>query len=156
MKGQNSIPGRGSHTAKDFKVSGVLGVIKAGGPCSRERSSRRDEVVEWGPNETAIGRNPGSCGGALTLLMLGIDIFIWGALAPEDVKGKGCRWEKQKEGCSFYGHTAWVYTSLVAHLVKNLPTVWETWVRSLGWEDPLEKGKATSSSILAWRIPWTV
>ena len=67
MKGQNSIPGRGSHTAKDFKVSGVLGVIKAGGPCSRERSSRRDEVVEWGPNETAgIGRNPGSCGGALS------------------------------------------------------------------------------------------
>jgi len=34
--------------------------------------------------------------------------------------------------------------------------VWETWVRSLGWEDPLEKGKATYSSILAWRIPWTV
>ena len=45
--------------------------------------------------------------------------------------------------------------SLVAQLVKNPPTVWETWVRSLGWEDPLEKGKATHSSILAWRIPWT-
>ena len=41
-------------------------------------------------------------------------------------------------------------------LVKNLPAIWETWVRSLGWEDPLEKGKATHSSILAWRIPWTV
>ena len=38
----------------------------------------------------------------------------------------------------------------------NLPATWETWVRSLGWEDPLEKGKATHSSILAWRIPWTV
>ena len=38
---------------------------------------------------------------------------------------------------------------------KNLPAMWETWVRSLGWEDPLEKGKATHSSILAWRIPWT-
>ena len=46
--------------------------------------------------------------------------------------------------------------SLVAQLVKNRPAVWETRVRSLGWEDPLEKGKATHSSILAWRIPWTV
>ena len=44
---------------------------------------------------------------------------------------------------------------LVAQLVKNLPTMQETWVRSLGWEDTLEKGKATHSSILAWRIPWT-
>ena len=46
--------------------------------------------------------------------------------------------------------------SLVAQLVKNPPTVQETWVRSLGWEDPPEKGKATHSSVLAWRIPWTV
>ena len=46
--------------------------------------------------------------------------------------------------------------SLVARLVKNPPAVWETWVRPLGWEDPLEKGKAAHSSILAWRIPWTV
>ena len=47
-------------------------------------------------------------------------------------------------------------TSLVAQTIKCLPTVRETWVRSLGWEDPWEKGKATHSSILAWRIPWTV
>ena len=40
-------------------------------------------------------------------------------------------------------------------MVKNWPAVQETWVRSLGWEDPLEKGMATHSSILAWRIPWT-
>ena len=46
--------------------------------------------------------------------------------------------------------------SLVAQLVKNSPAMRETWVRSLGWEDPLEKGKATHSSILAWRIPWAV
>ena len=46
--------------------------------------------------------------------------------------------------------------SFVAQLVKNLPALQETWVRSLGWEDPLEKVKATHSSILAWRIPWTV
>ena len=43
--------------------------------------------------------------------------------------------------------TTWV--SLVAQLVKNLPAMWETWVQSLGWEDPLEKGKATHCSILA-------
>ena len=46
--------------------------------------------------------------------------------------------------------------SLVAQMVKNLPTVQETWVQSLVWEDPLEKKMATHSSILAWRIPWTV
>ena len=46
--------------------------------------------------------------------------------------------------------------SLVAQLVKNPPAMQETWVQSLDWEDPLEKGKATLSSILAWRIPWTV
>ena len=46
--------------------------------------------------------------------------------------------------------------TLVAQLVKNPPAVWETWVLSLGWEDPLEKGKANHSSILAWRIPWIV
>ena len=45
--------------------------------------------------------------------------------------------------------------SLVALTVKNLPTTWEIWVRSLGQEDLLEKGIATHSSILAWRIPWT-
>ena len=46
--------------------------------------------------------------------------------------------------------------SLVTQLVKSPPAVWETWVQSLGWEDPLEKGMATHSSILARRIPWTV
>ena len=43
--------------------------------------------------------------------------------------------------------------SLVAQLVKNPPAIWETWVRSLDWEDPLEEGMATHPSILAWRIP---
>ena len=47
------------------------------------------------------------------------------------------------------------WASLVAQLVKNLPAVQETWVRSLGWEDPLEKEMATHSSILAWKISWT-
>ena len=48
------------------------------------------------------------------------------------------------------------WASLVAQLVKNPPAMRETWVQSLGWEDPLEMGKATHSSILAYRIPWTV
>ena len=48
-------------------------------------------------------------------------------------------------------HYLWIYS----RLVKNLPAMQETWVWSLGWEDPLEKGKATHSSILAWRIPET-
>ena len=51
-------------------------------------------------------------------------------------------------------HYSWAF--LVAQLVKNPPAMRETWVQSLGCEDPLEKGKATHSSILAWRIPWTV
>ena len=46
-------------------------------------------------------------------------------------------------------------TYLVAHMIKNLPSVQETWVLSLGWEDPLKKGMAIHSSILPWRIPWT-
>ena len=45
--------------------------------------------------------------------------------------------------------------SLVAQTVKHLPTVWETWVQSLDWEDLLEKEMGTHSSILAWKIPWT-
>ena len=50
----------------------------------------------------------------------------------------------------------YIWASLIAQLVKNPPAVQETLVRFLGWEDPLEKGKATHCSILAWRIPWTV
>ena len=42
----------------------------------------------------------------------------------------------------------------MSQTVKNPPAIWETWVRSLGWEDPLEEGMGTRSSILAWRIPW--
>ena len=54
------------------------------------------------------------------------------------------------EGVGYPLQYSWA--SLVAQLVKNLPAIWETWVQSLGWEDPLEKGKATYSSILAWGI----
>ena len=57
---------------------------------------------------------------------------------------------------SLYTVLLCVRGSLVAQLVKYPPVMRETWVPSLGWEDSLEKGKATHSSILAWRIPWTV
>ena len=52
-------------------------------------------------------------------------------------------------------HLANLQFALVAQMVKHLSAVWETQVRSLGWEDPLQKGMAIHSSILAWRIPWT-
>ena len=58
------------------------------------------------------------------------------------------------EGIGYPLQYSWA--SHVAQLVKNPPAMQETWVQSLGLEDPLEKGKATHSSILAWRIPWTV
>ena len=66
----------------------------------------------------------------------------------------GVREKFQKRQCLGHGSGEWA--SLVAQLVKNPPAMKETWVPSLGWEDPLEKGKATHSSILSWRIPWTV
>ena len=57
------------------------------------------------------------------------------------------------EGIGYPLQYSWA--SLVAQKIKNLPAMQESWVQSLGWEDPLEKGTATHSSILAWRIPWT-
>ena len=59
-----------------------------------------------------------------------------------------------KEGIGYSLQYSWA--SLVAQLVKNPSTMRETWVQTLGWEDPLDKGKATHYSILAWRIPWIV
>ena len=58
------------------------------------------------------------------------------------------------EGIGYPLQYFWAF--LVAQLVRNPPAMWETWVRSLGWEDPLEKETATHPSILTWRIPWTV
>ena len=67
------------------------------------------------------------------------------------VHGVAKSWTWQKlNWTDFY-----LWASLVAQMVKNLPAMQQTWVWSLSWEDPLEKGKATYSSILAWRIPWT-
>ena len=58
------------------------------------------------------------------------------------------------EGIGYPLQYSWA--SLVAQLVKNLPAVWEAWVWSPHWDDPLEKGRATHSSVLAWRIPWAI
>ena len=58
------------------------------------------------------------------------------------------------EGMGYPLQYSWV--SLVTQVVKNLSAMWETWIQYLGWEDALEKEKATHSIILAWRIPWTL
>ena len=77
--------------------------------------------------------------------------FACNAGGPGSIPGLGI---SPAEGIGYPFQYSWA--SLVAQLVKNPPAIWEAWVQSLGWEDPLEKGKVTHSSILAWRIPWTV
>ena len=66
-----------------------------------------------------------------------------------------CPWGRTESDTTEVTQQQQQQASLVAQMVKNLPAMQETWVRSLGWEDPLEKGMATHSSILFWRIPWT-
>ena len=68
---------------------------------------------------------------------------------PGSIPGSG---RSPGEGVGYPLQYSW--NSFVAQLVKTLPATWDTWVRTLGWKDPLEKGKSTHSSILAWRIPW--
>ena len=70
---------------------------------------------------------------------------------PSSIPGSG---RSAGEGINYPLQYSWA--SLVAQLVKNLPAMWEMWVWSLGWEDPLEKETASHSSTLDWRIPWTV
>ena len=68
----------------------------------------------------------------------------------EGLEGEGELWRWDPEIIQIL-----IRASLVAQMVKHLPAMQETWVRSLGWEDPLEKEMATHASILAWEIPWT-
>ena len=70
---------------------------------------------------------------------------------PSSIPGLG---RSPGEGIGYPLQYSWA--SLVVQVVKNTPAIWETWVQSLDWEDPLEKETATHCSILAWRIPWTV
>ena len=85
-------------------------------------------------------------------------IHIWGFLGSSAGKESTCNegdassipgLESSTEGISYPFQYSWA--SLVAQMVKNLPVMWETWVQSLGWEDPLEEGMATHSSILGQR-----
>ena len=66
---------------------------------------------------------------------------------------KGEREKEINEEFRINVHILLYWASLMAQMVKNLPAMCETWVQTLGWEDPLEEGMATHSSILAWRIP---
>ena len=69
---------------------------------------------------------------------------------PDSIPGSG---RSPGEGIGYPLQCSWA--SLVVQMVKNPPAMWETWVQSLIWEDPLDKGMATHSNIFAWRIPWT-
>ena len=77
--------------------------------------------------------------------------FACNAADPSSIPGSG---RSAGEGIGYPLQYSWA--SPVARLVENPPAMQETWVRSLGWEDPLEKGKAAHSCTLAWRTPWTV
>ena len=90
--------------------------------------------------------------------------YVWASLIGQLVKNPPAM---QKTLVRFFGSgkstgegigypLKYSWASLVAQLVKNQPAIQETWVQSLGWEDTPEKGKATHSSILDYRIPWTV
>ena len=74
----------------------------------------------------------------------------WNAGDPSSVPGLG---SSPGEGIGSPNQYSWA--SLMAQMVKNLPALWKTWVRSLGWEDPLEEAMAIYYSILAWKIPST-
>ena len=88
-------------------------------------------------------------------------IYCWGFLGGLAGKESACNTgdpslnpglgSSHGEGIDYPLQYSWA--SLVAHKIKNVPAMWETWVRSLGWEDPLEENMATHSNILAWRIP---
>jgi len=90
--------------------------------------------VKWGFPDSSVGKESACNAGD-----------------PSSIPGSG---RSAGEGIGYPLQYSWA--SLVAQLVKNPPAMQEMWVQSLGWEDTLEKGKATHSSILPWRIPWTV
>jgi len=96
--------------------------------------------------------------------LIRLHVLFWGFLGSPAGKEYICNGEEPSlilgsersigEGIGYPLQYFWAY--LVAQLVKNPLVMWETWLLSLGWEDPLEKGKAIHSSILTWRSPWTV
>ena len=110
------------------------------GTSGKEPSANAGDLRDTGAIP-GLGRSPGGGRGKA------LGIFAWRIAWTEEPGGR-----KSMELCYLQTHEA----SLVAQLVKNLPAMQETWVQSLGSEDPLEKGQATHSNILAWRIPWIV
>ena len=90
-------------------------------------------ILQWGFPDSSVGKES-TCN----------------AGHPSSIPGWG---RSPREGIGYPLQYSWA--SLVAQLVKNPPAMQETWVWSLGWEDPLEQGRVTHSGILPWRIPWT-
>ena len=111
-------------------VPGAQGGVSKG----TQRVQGKLAASKWTPPHSSVGKES-----------------AYNAGEPGSIPGSG---RSPGEGIGYELQYSW--TSLVAQLIKNPLAMQETWVRTLGWEDPLEKGSATHSSILAWRTPWTV
>ena len=128
-------------------------------PCPQSFPPSRSFPMSW--LFASGGQSIGASASASVLLMNIQDWFPLGLTGLISLLSKGGSQETsptpQFESISFSGLSLLYSPTLisVAQTVKNPPSMHETWVRFLGWEDSLEKGKATHSSILAWRIPWT-
>ena len=115
---------------------------KTGCPTPNKDKKTPKQNGPWGPFPPAPRGFPDSSVGKESICNAG---------DPGLIPGSG---RSAGEGIGYPLQYSWA--SLVAQLVKNLPTIRKTWVQPLGWQHSLEKGKATHCSILAWRIPWTV
>ena len=119
----------------------VESACSAGDPGSFLRLGRSPEKGNGNPLQYSCLENP-------------MDRGAWQATVHGVVKSR--IWlSNLTELTNCYVCLIWIGASLIPQTIKNTPVMQETWVWSLGWEDPLEKGMAAHSSILAWRIPWT-
>ena len=129
--------------SKRQKITDLMEAQKT--PCYKKYLLMQETPVCWKrdrlPTPVFLGFPCGSAGKESTC----------NAGDPHSIPGSG---RSAEDGRGYPLRYSWA--SLVAQLVKYPPAMWKTWVRSLGWDDPLEKGKATHSSILAWRIAWTI
>ena len=113
----------------------------------KKLGSRGTELYMW---SLSLSNLRPLCRGASLILQL-IKNLAANAGDPSSIPGSG---RSSGEGIGYPLQYSWA--SVVTQLIKNPPAMQDTWVRSLGWKDPLEKGKATHSSILTWRTPWAV